>query len=101
MNKTETVARKILGWKLNRYDRWFDFENNQFIPTSDFQPEENLDHAVLIIEKLEKSGVTYSKKGDTEVCLNGVCSTGATLAEAITNAAYLIADTSSIDEAWL
>jgi hypothetical protein len=26
MNKTEVIARRILGWKLNRYDRWYDAE---------------------------------------------------------------------------
>ena len=100
MSKTDTVARKILGWKLNRYDRWYDFEKNQFIPTSDFQPEHNLNDAMLLVEKLTAHGITYTEKENLEVCLDDFCATGDTLAEAITNAAYLVADTSSIDDAW-
>ncbi|WP_428908329.1 BC1872 family protein [Niallia sp. Krafla_26] len=100
MNKTDTVARKILGWKLNRFDRWYDFEKNQFILTSDFQPEHNLTHAMLLVEKLTEYGISYTEKENFEVCFDDFCATGDTLAEAITNAAYLIADTSSIDDAW-
>ena len=40
MNKISGVARRILGWKLNRWDRWYDFEKRKFIPDTDFQPEE-------------------------------------------------------------
>lgn len=42
MNKTEVIARRILGWKLNRWDRWYDPEKGVFI--YDFQPDENPDH---------------------------------------------------------
>ncbi len=100
MSKTESIARRILGWKLNRWDRWYDFENKQFIPVSDFQPEKNLDHALKIVKRLKTFGYIYKTKGDFEVCFNDVCATGKTLEEAITNAAYLIADGSSIDEGW-
>ena len=54
MNQVEIIARRILGWKLNRWDRWFDFEKGTFIPVADFQPEKNLDHAMLIVEKLKE-----------------------------------------------
>jgi Phage ABA sandwich domain len=101
LNKTDTIARRILGWTLNRWDRWYDVEKNQFIATIDFQPAHNLGHAMLIVDKLEGFGITYTVKGNSEVCFNDVCATGNTLAEAITNAAFEIADTSSIDEAWL
>lgn len=101
MNKTETIARRIFGWKLNRWDRWFDFENGKFIYQIEFQPEENLDHAMLVVDKLEQFGYTFSKKSDSEVCFNEFCGEGTTLAQAITNAAYLIADGTSIDEGWL
>ena len=47
MNKISGVARRILGWKLNRWDRWYDFEKRKFIPDTDFQPEENINHAML------------------------------------------------------
>lgn len=101
MNKTEIIARRILGWKLNRWDRWYDHEKSIFIPISEFQPEQNLDHAMLIVQRLEMFGVTYTTNGSCEVCFNGVCATGETLAQAITNAAYSIADNSSIDDEWL
>ena len=100
MNKTEAVARKILGWKLNRHDRWYDSESSRFIPKSEFQPEHNISHALLIVEKLEEFGITYTEKGATEVCFDDFCATGDTLAQAITNAAYSIADTTSIDDGW-
>ena len=39
MNKTESIARRILGWKLNRWDRWYDSEKDIFIHDYEFQPE--------------------------------------------------------------
>lgn len=88
MDKVDSIARKILGWKLNRWDRWYDYEKSHFISTSDFQPEENLDHAMLIVEKLQYFGFNFEKKSDSEVYFNEVMATGETLAQAITNAAY-------------
>lgn len=102
MTKTESIARRIMGWKLNRWDRWYDGESRIFIPVSDFQPEQNLDHAMLIVKRLEKFGYTYAKNGEFEVCLNQVCESGETLAQAITNAAYRIADSSpSLADEWI
>jgi hypothetical protein len=99
MDKIEIIARRILGWKLNRWDRWFDYEKGIFI--QGFQPEQNLDHAMLIVERLEKLGFTYTKKGASEVCFNEICATGDTLPQAITDAAFSIADNSSIADEWL
>ena len=102
MIKTDSIARRILGWKLNRWDRWFDYENNVFIHDSEFQPEHNLDHAMLIVDKLEKFGYSYTTNGTSEVSFNEVQASGDTLSQAITNAAYSIiennatVDTSSI-----
>ncbi|MBM4763439.1 hypothetical protein [Bacillus sp. B15-48] len=102
MNKTETIARKLLGWKLNRWDRWYDTELGTFIPVAEFKPEQSIEDAMIIVKKLEKFGFTYNQKGEFEVCFNNICETGETLAQAITNAAYLIADTSSTRaEEWL
>jgi hypothetical protein len=56
---------------------------------------------MIIVERLEKLGFTYITNGVSEVCFNDVCASGDTLAQAITNAAYLIDDKSSIDEEWL
>ena len=36
-----------------------------------------------------------------EVCFNDVCATGDTLAQAITNAAFSLADNRGIPEEWL
>lgn len=88
MNKTESIARRIFGWKLNRWDRWFDYENGVFIHESEFQPEHNLSHAMQVVEKLESAGYTFSTNGVSEVTFNDVHATGETLAQAITNAAY-------------
>jgi len=101
VNKIEIVARRILGWKLNRWDRWYDYEQEMFIPASEFQPEVNLDHARLLVERLKELGFTYKTNGTTKACFDDVCETGETLAQAITNAAYSIADNSSIDEGWI
>lgn len=96
MNKTESIARRILGWKLNRWNQWYDFENKVFISTSDFQPEQDIAHAMIIVERLEKFGFVYSTNGVSEVCFNDVCATGDTLPQAITNAAYSIIEKSTI-----
>ncbi|MFJ5717008.1 hypothetical protein [Neobacillus sp. NPDC093127] len=98
MLKIDSIARRILGWKLNRWDRWYDYEKGVFIHESEFQPEQNLDHAMLIVERLEQLGFTYSIKGFSKVCFNDICSTGETLAQAITNAAYSIVELSSIPD---
>ena len=90
MHKTDSIARRILGWKLNRWDRWYDYEEGVFIHESDFQPEHNLDHAMLIVERLAKFGYKYTTNGHSEVTFNDVRATGHTLAQAITNAAYSI-----------
>ncbi|WP_462413553.1 BC1872 family protein [Neobacillus sp. Marseille-QA0830] len=99
MNKIEVIARRILGWKLNGWDKWYDYEKNMFI--HDFQPEQNLEHSMIIVERLKSLGFSYTAKGEYQVCFNDICSTGHSLAEAITNAAYSLADNSSIDEGWL
>ncbi len=96
MIKTDAIARRILGWKLNRWDRWFDYEKGIFIHESDFQPEQNLDHAMLIVEKLEEFGYQYTTNGKSEASFDNVRATGNTLAQAITNAAYLFIEKSSI-----
>jgi hypothetical protein len=101
MNKIEIIARRILGWKLNRWDRWYDFEKNIFIYDSEFQPEHNLEHAMRIVKRLEMLGFTFKTAGHTGVYFNDLYATGETLAQAITNAAYLIADNSSIPDEWL
>ncbi|MCH6264375.1 BC1872 family protein [Neobacillus citreus] len=101
MNKTEIIARRILGWKLNRWDRWYDFEKGIFIPVDEFQPEQNLEHAMLIVERLKELGFTYKTDGALQACFNDVCETGNTLAAAIAEAAFAIADNSSVPDEWL
>lgn len=96
MNKTDSIARRILGWKLNRWDRWYDYENNKFIHESEFQPEENHDHAMLIVKKLEEYGFQYKTNGISEAYFNEIRATGDTLPQAITNAAYNIIEQSSM-----
>jgi hypothetical protein len=98
MNKIDSIARRILGWKLNRWDRWYDYEKGVFIHDSEFQPEENLDHAMLIVDRLEQFGYTYTTNGCSEVGFNDVKATGNTLAQAITNAAYSIIEMNSVVE---
>jgi hypothetical protein len=90
MNKIDCIARKILGWKLNRWDRWYDYEKREFIQDSEFQPEENLTHAMRIVDRLEEFGYKYSINGPTEVRFNDISGTGQSLPQAITDAAYNI-----------
>lgn len=99
MNQVEVIARRILGWKLNRWDRWYDPEKEVFI--NEFNPEQNLEHAMLIVEKLKQFGFAYKVNGDTEVCFNDACASGTTLTEAITKAAFLLADNTSVPDEWL
>lgn len=96
MDKIDSIARRILGWKLNRWDRWYDYEKGVFIHESEFQPEENLDHAMIIVERLKQLGFNYSIKNDFHVCFNEIESKGESLAQAITNAAYSIIEKHSI-----
>ncbi|WP_442599820.1 BC1872 family protein [Neobacillus sp. D3-1R] len=96
MSKTDSIARRILGWKLNRWDRWYDFEHRLFIHESDFQPEHNLDHAMIIVNRLEQFGYKYTTDGVSEVAFNDVRGSGKTLSQAITNAAYSIIEHHSI-----
>lgn len=98
MKKTDSIARRILGWKLNRWDRWYDYEKGVFIHEADFQPEANLHHAMLIVKRLEDLGYHYSTNGSSEVSFDNIRATGHSLAQAITNAAYsLIERNSSIN----
>ena len=90
MNKKDSIARGILGWEANCYDSWYDCEKDLFIHDSYFQPEKFVEHAMLIVNKLEKSGFSYSTNGVSEVHFNDVIGTGDTLAQAITNAACSI-----------
>ena len=98
MNKTQSIARKILGWKLNKWDRWYDSEKEIFIHENEFQPAINLGHAMLVVERLEKFGYKFMRNGDNEVRFNHINASGNTLAEAITDAAYSIIEYRSIDE---
>lgn len=96
MNKTDSIARRILGWKLNRWDRWYDYENGVFIYDHEFQPEKNLDHAMRIVERLEEFGYKYSTNGVSEVSFNDKRATGKTLPQAIINAAYALIEEQSV-----
>lgn len=96
MKKTDAIARRILGWKLNRWDRWFDYEKGIFINDSEFNPEQNLVHAMLIVEKLEKLGYSFSSNGVSDAAFNQYKGTGKNLPEAIINAAYSIIENDSV-----
>lgn len=98
MSKTDSIARRILGWALNRWDRWYDYEKGVYIHESEFQPEHNLGHAMLIVERLEKFGFTFNTNGESEVSFNDVRGTGDTLSQAITNAAYSIVEKYSVPD---
>lgn len=97
MNKTDSIARRILGWKLNRWDRWYDYEKGVYIHDHEFQPEQNLDHAMRVVRRLEEFGYTYTTNGASEVYFNDIGATGNTLPQAITNAAYSIIERNSVD----
>lgn len=96
MHKTDAIARRILGWKLNRWDRWYDYEQGILIHESEFQPEKNLAHAMLIVDRLEEYGFTYNTNGVSTVYFNDVWATGNSLPQAITNAAYSIIEQNAL-----
>lgn len=99
MDKSEVIIRRILGWKLNSHNKWFDSVNRRFV--THFDLENNLDDAMLIVQQLEKFGYVFTKKGENEVCFNDICATGNTLTEAIVNAAYEVAEVDSTPSEWL
>lgn len=88
MNKKDTIVREILGWKPYGKNSWYDVEKDLFVHESYFKPEKFMEHAMLIVKKLEMMGVNYRMNGSSEVCFDDVIGTGATLPEAISNAAY-------------
>lgn len=95
MRKADSIARRIFGWKLNRWDRWYDYENQMFIQDSEFQPEQNLEDAMKIVDRLQQFGYRYTHSSQTEVRFNHITGTGNTLSEAITDAAFNIVEFSS------
>ncbi|MEQ6378070.1 hypothetical protein RZN22_16910 [Bacillaceae bacterium S4-13-58] len=98
MRKSESIARRIMGWKLNRWDRWYDYEKREFIQTSDFQPENNLDHAMLIVKRMEGFGFHFQTNGKNEASFNNIKEISDTLPKAITNAAYAIIESHTIPD---
>jgi len=60
--------------------------------------EQNIDHAMKIVERLEGLGFSYSIRGLSRVCFNDICASGDTLAQEITNAAYSIIEQHSMAE---
>lgn len=102
MNKVEAIARRVMGWRLHSVEKWFDVEKGTFIPIADFQPDKNIEHAMLIVDRLQEFGFTYKVDEEKkQVCFNDVCETGQTIEEAITNAAHFLADSSSSADEWL
>ncbi|MCD8501686.1 MAG: hypothetical protein LRY71_08445 [Bacillaceae bacterium] len=103
MDKIEIIARRILGLRLNSANKWYSIEDATFI--ENFNPLDNFEDAMKIVCRLEEFGFTFSKHDDTNVCFSNQfineCATGTTLAEAITNAAYAIAEVKPIPEEWL
>lgn len=103
MEKVEVIARRIMGWKLQRLNKWYNIEKN--IVVEDFHPEHNIDQAMQIVKRLKEHGFSYIVEDDLEVHFKNdffeVCETGDTLAQAITNAAYSVAENNPIPSEWL
>ncbi|ADU28843.1 BC1872 family protein [Evansella cellulosilytica] len=103
MDKIDVIARRILGWKQNSLHKWYNHEEGLFI--ENFNPYENMEHAMLIVSRLERFGFHYTKQSETEACFSNAyvkeCSSGDTLALAITNAAYSLAEVNTISSEWL
>ncbi|KAA9029921.1 BC1872 family protein [Niallia endozanthoxylica] len=99
MNKKDRIVREILGWKEHGKNCWYDVEKDAFVHESYFLPEKFMEHAMVIVKKLEMFGVKYRTNGVSIVCFDNAVGTGATLPEAITDAAYaLIEDYYSVAE---
>ena len=90
MNKKDLIAREILGWKVRSKNSWYDVEKEVFVHESYFHPEKFMEQALLIVNKLDLWGVTYTTNGVSEVQFDDVTGTGDTLPEAITDAAYVL-----------
>lgn len=90
MNRKHEIIREILGWKPYSKNSWYNVEKDEFIHDSYFKPEKYLEHAMVIVEKLKMFGVNYQTNGSSEVKFDDVTGKGATLPEAIINAAYYL-----------
>lgn len=98
MNKTNSIARDILGWKAVSKGSWYDSDKELFINEAYFQPEKFMEHAMVIVNKLEKSGFSFQTNGGSEVSFNNINATGNTLPEAIVNGAYSLIENYGIRE---
>lgn len=90
MDKKDAIAREILGWKMRSKNSWYDVENEVFVHEAYFKPEKYMEHAMLIVKKLEMFGVAYRTNGVSEVYFDDVRGAGTTVSEAITNAPYAL-----------
>jgi hypothetical protein len=96
MNKTDSIAREILGWETVSKGSWYDGEKEFFVNKAYFKPEKYMEHALFIVKSLEKHGFQYKANGESEVFFNETVGVGNTLPEAIINGAYSLIENQSI-----
>ncbi len=96
MNKTDSIAREILGWETVSKGSWYDSEKEFFVNEAYFKPEKFMEHALFIVNKLEKYGFQYESNGSGKVYFNETMGVGNTLPEAIINGAYSLIENQSI-----
>lgn len=102
MDYREILARRVMGWRLQTSGKWFDSNNAQVI--EGFDPRENEDQAKLLVSQLESFGFRYTVTDQYTVCFENefhrICKSGEKLSEAITNAAYELAENEPVSSEW-
>lgn len=102
MDYREILARRVMGWRLQTSGKWFDSVNRQVI--EEFDPQVNPDQAKLLVTQLESFGFSYSISKQYTVCFENefhrICESGDTEAEAITNAAFALAENEPVPSEW-
>ncbi|WP_338471173.1 hypothetical protein R4Z10_20765 [Niallia sp. XMNu-256] len=90
MNRKHEIIREILGWKPHNKNSWYNVEKEEYVHDSYFMPDQYMEHAMVIVEKLKMFGINYQTNGTSEAKFDDVTGRGETLPEAITNAAYYL-----------
>ncbi|AOM83086.1 BC1872 family protein [Salisediminibacterium beveridgei] len=102
MDYREILARRVMGWRLQTSGKWFDSVNRQVI--EEFDPRSNVNQAKLLVAQLELFGFEYSVTDQYTVCFQNefhqICESGETEAEAITNAAFELAENEPVPSEW-
>lgn len=102
MDYREVLARRVMGWRLQSAGKWFDSQEKRII--QGFDPSRNPEQADMLVRQLETFGFRYRQSGTYTVCFENefhkICESGSSREEAITNAAYALAENEPVPSEW-